>query len=42
MLRSLDYEVFNMAAGGEADEDQWRDDPLYMDGMAMFAMPLTS
>ena len=29
MLRSLDYEVFNMAAGGEADEDQWRDDPLY-------------
>ena len=28
MVRSVDYEVFNMAAGGETDEGQWND-PLY-------------
>eukprot|EP00435_Cladocopium_sp_Y103_P046207 s2986_g13.t1 len=30
MVRSVDYEVFNMATGDEADGgEEWRDDPLY-------------
>ena len=29
MVRSVDYEVFNMAVGDEAEGEEWKSDPLY-------------